>query len=75
MNFKVITGYPDHLISESGEIFSLKSNRNLKPYKTTKGYLQVIPCRSKAQIPFTIKEPYYLISSGEAEIREGTYIL
>lgn len=41
MNFKVITGYPDYLISESGEIFSLKSNRNLKPYKTTKGYLQV----------------------------------
>lgn len=37
MNFKVITGYPDYLISESGEIFSLKSNRNLKPYKTTKG--------------------------------------
>ena len=37
MNFKVITGYPDYLISESGEIFSLKSNRNLKPYKTT-GY-------------------------------------
>lgn len=32
MNFKVITGYPDYLISESGEIFSLKSNRNLKPY-------------------------------------------
>lgn len=41
MNFKVITGYPDYLISESGEIFSLKSDRNLKPYKTTKGYLQV----------------------------------
>lgn len=41
MNFKVITGYPDYLISESGEIFSLKSTRNLKPYKTTKGYLQV----------------------------------
>lgn len=30
MNFKVITGYPDYLISESGEIFSLKSDRNLK---------------------------------------------
>lgn len=41
MNFKVITGYQDYLVSESGEIFSLKSNRNLKPYKTTKGYLQV----------------------------------
>lgn len=39
MNFKVITGYPDHLISESGGIFLLKSNRNLKPYRTTKGYL------------------------------------
>ena len=41
MEFKIITGHPDYLVSKLGEIFSLKSNRNLKPYKTSKGYLQV----------------------------------
>lgn len=32
MEFKIITGHPDYLVSKLGEIFSLKSNRNLKPY-------------------------------------------
>ena len=30
MNFKVITGYPDYLISGSGEIFSLKRTLGYK---------------------------------------------
>lgn len=38
---KVISGFPNYVVSNSGEIFSLKRNKTLKPYKTSKGYLQV----------------------------------
>lgn len=31
----------DYLISENGDVFSLKSNKFLKPWKDSKGYLQL----------------------------------
>lgn len=40
-DFKSPLGFNDYLISKRGEIFSLKSNRLLKPFKDSKGYLQI----------------------------------
>jgi ATP-dependent RNA circularization protein (DNA/RNA ligase family) len=36
MDYKFIDGYEDYIIYKSGKIFSLKRNRFIKPYFTTK---------------------------------------
>ena len=39
--FKTIHEYPDYLVSDLGNILSVKGDRLLKPYKCSNGYLQV----------------------------------
>lgn len=40
-DFIEIEGYPNYYVNSKGEIYSIKSKRMLKPYKDSKGYLQV----------------------------------
>lgn len=40
-NQRAISKHPQYLIDDLGGIYSLKSNKFLKPWKDTKGYLQV----------------------------------
>jgi hypothetical protein len=39
---KPIKGFEDYLISQNGEIFSIKKDRYLKPQLQSKGYMQII---------------------------------
>lgn len=38
---KIIAEYPQYGVTDNGRVYSFKSNRWLKPYKTTNGYLSV----------------------------------
>lgn len=43
INFKPIQNYPNYLIYENGEVFSLSRNQFLSPQKDKKGYLHIRP--------------------------------
>jgi hypothetical protein len=40
-NYKVIKDFPNYAISRDGEVFSLRLNRKLKPFKCLKGYILI----------------------------------
>lgn len=46
MIHKAIKGYEDYLISDTGMVYSLKSQKYLKPWKGTHGYYQVTLCKN-----------------------------
>ena len=39
--WKIIAKYPDYKISNYGDVFSIRSNRLLNPYKNLEGYLKI----------------------------------
>ena len=39
--YRIIEGFPDYAVSTHGNVYSIKKQRVLKPFKNKKGYLQV----------------------------------
>lgn len=57
-SFKEIPGHPSYLISPTGEVWSLKTNRLLTPSPTAKGYLVVSPDGVKKYVHALVLETF-----------------
>lgn len=45
MNYKIIKNYKNYIVTDCGKVFNIKSNKQLKERKHTKGYLRVSLCQ------------------------------